>query len=108
MMNITVLPIILADAAANAPLSKVMNERLRRLANELEILLDNKLKSLKTHCDELVVYISYNSNYAIRWKIVNDVTFVVEDEVAKHCAALNYILWKGTPIYTPSPNKSDQ
>jgi undecaprenyl pyrophosphate synthase len=108
MMNITVLPIILADAASNAPLSKVMNERLKRLADELQNLLDNKMKSVKTHCDELVIYISYNSNYTIRWKIVNDVTFVVEDEVAKHCAALNYIVWKGTPIYTPNANKSDQ
>lgn len=103
-MNITVVPIILADAVPNAPLSKVMNERLRRLADELSSSLEKKLKSIKTNCEELVIYMSYNSNYAIRWKIVNDVTFIIEDEVAKHCASLNYILWKGTPIYTPTPD----
>jgi hypothetical protein len=105
MMNITVLPIILADAVPNAPLSKVMNDRLRRLADELRLALESKLKDLEVDAEELVIYMSYNGNYAIRWKVVNDVPTVVEDAVTKYCSSLNYLIWKGSPIYVPNSSK---
>ncbi|WP_228098905.1 hypothetical protein [Pedobacter sp. MC2016-24] len=98
MMTITVLAIIEPDIKPGAPLSKVMNERLVRVAAELQASLTDELED-SWDCEDLVVYMSYNSKYAIRWKIVNDVPPVVESEVARQCAKLGYILWKGSEIY---------
>jgi hypothetical protein len=98
MMTITVLAIIEPDIKPAAPLSKVMNERLVRLAAELQASLTDELAD-SWDCEDLVVYMSYNSKYAIRWKIVNDVPPVVESEVVRQCANLGYILWKGSEIY---------
>ena len=98
MMTITVLAIIEPDIKPAAPLSKVMNERLLRMAAELQASLSDELED-SWDCEDLVVYMSYNSKYAIRWKIVNDVPPVVESEVARQCAKLGYILWKGSEIY---------
>lgn len=98
MMTITVLAIIEPDIKPGAPLSKVMSERLVRLAAELQVSLTDELED-SWDCEDLVVYMSYNSKYAIRWKIVNDVPPVVESEVAGQCAKLGYILWKGSEIY---------
>ncbi|MBE9600902.1 hypothetical protein IM797_16425 [Pedobacter sp. MC2016-24] len=97
-MTITVLAIIEPDIKPGAPLSKVMNERLVRVAAELQASLTDELED-SWDCEDLVVYMSYNSKYAIRWKIVNDVPPVVESEVARQCAKLGYILWKGSEIY---------
>lgn len=98
-MTITVVPITEPELNPGAPLSKVMNERLRRLAAELQ---NQHLKALKRtgfNCEDLVIYISYNNKYNIRWKIVNDVPVAIEREVAEQCAQLGYILWKGSPVY---------
>ncbi|HWW40658.1 hypothetical protein [Pedobacter sp.] len=98
-MTITVLAVIEPDITAAAPLSKVMNERLRRLAAELQDQHLKNLKSIDSGCEDVVIYISYNTKYNIRWKIVNDVPSAIETEVAHQCALLGYILWKGSPIY---------
>jgi hypothetical protein len=50
--------------------------------------------------DDLVVYISYNSKYSVRWRVVNDVPKQVEDLVAEKCAALGYIKWKTVTVNT--------
>lgn len=98
MMTITVLAIIEPDIKPGLPLSKVMNERLVRFAAELQVSLADELED-SMDCDDLVVYMSYNSKYAVRWKIVNDVPAFVESEVARQCAKLGYILWKGSDVY---------
>ncbi|TDQ11580.1 hypothetical protein [Pedobacter metabolipauper] len=99
MMTITVLAILEPDPIPAPPLAKVMNERLKRLANELEHELSRSMDEIDSECEDLVVYISYNSKYTIRWKIVNDVPPKIEAEVARQCANLGYNLWKGSTIY---------
>lgn len=93
-MTITVVPIIEPDIKPAAPLAKVMNERLSRLAKELQ---DEHLKDLdhmEPLFEDVVIYLSYNSKYTIRWKIVNDVPEHAIIEVAAQCDRLGYIRWK--------------
>lgn len=92
-MIVTVLA-ILDDLNPTAPLAKVMKERLLRLANELQQIELKSLTSLEPLTDDVVVYISYNPKFTVRWRIVNDVPALVEKEVAERCAALGYIPWK--------------
>ncbi|MCD0490112.1 hypothetical protein LPB86_17865 [Pedobacter sp. MC2016-14] len=93
-MTVTVLAITEPEIKPAAPLSKVMNERLQRLA---KVLQDEHLSSLSTVeplYEDVVIYISYNKNYAVRWRIVNDVPIDTENRVAKECDKLGYIKWK--------------
>lgn len=98
MMTVTVLAIFEPDIKPAPPLAKVMNERLSRFAAELQASLSDELEDSRD-CDDLVIYISYNSKYAVRWKIVNDVPAFVASEVTGQCAKLGYILWKGSELY---------
>lgn len=93
-MKVTVLPIIESEAVPAAPLAKVMNERLRRLAMELRDIHLNELETIEPMFEDLVIYIGYNTKYSIRWKIVNDVPARIETIVADQCALLGYIRWK--------------
>ena len=93
-MTVTVLPIYETDFQPEASLAKVMNERLRNLAEELQ---NEHLKALSMageRSDDVVVYLSYNPKYTIRWRIVNDVPTQVEEYVAAKCAKLGFIKWK--------------
>ncbi|PYF70802.1 hypothetical protein [Pedobacter nutrimenti] len=99
MMTVTVLAIIESDTIPAAPLSKVMNERLRRFAAELQDKHLKDLDLLDPDCEDVVIYLGYDSKYNVRWKIVNDVSAAIESEVARHCALLGYVLWKGSTIY---------
>ena len=100
MITVTVVAIIENQTVPAQPLSKVMNERLQRFAKALEDSLSTRLRD-EQDCEDLVIYMSYNSKYAIRWKIVNDVPARVEMVAAKQCADLGYIVWKGTSVYNP-------
>lgn len=98
-MTVTVLPIIETETKPVAPLAKVMNERLTRLATELQ---DQHLKDLiaqEPMFGDLVIYISYNTKYSIRWKIVNDVDEHITRMVAEQCDKLGYIRWKAVSLY---------
>lgn len=95
-MTVTVLPILEPDTKPAAPLAKVMNERLIRFAKELQEIHLRSLESAEPLFEDVVVYISYNSKYSIRWKIVNDVPGNIEAEVAEQCGRLGYIKWKTT------------
>lgn len=95
-MTVTVLPIVEPDTKPAAPLAKVMNERLTRFAKELQEVHLKGLESAEPLFEDVVVYISYNSKYSIRWKIVNDVPANIEAEVADQCAKLGYIKWRTT------------
>ncbi|WP_129714915.1 hypothetical protein [Pedobacter sp. SYP-B3415] len=93
-MTVTVLPIFDTDFRPDAGLAKIMNERLRQAANALQ---DNHLKELVYQGqpdDDVVVYLSYNSKFSIRWRVVNDVPEEVEAFVAEVCGGLGYIPWK--------------
>jgi hypothetical protein len=98
MTSITVLAIIDFETKPSAPLTRMMNERLDRFAADLQAYLDLELHGRNSFGD-LVVYISYNSNYAVRWTIVNDVPDQISDLVARKCASLGYIVWKGVDLY---------
>ena len=96
-MTVTVLAIF-DEFNHNAPLAKVMKERLIRLATELQDVHLKSLANIEPLTDDVVVYISYNPKFTVRWRIVNDVPATVENEVASHCANLGYIVWKTATI----------
>jgi len=98
-MTVTVLPIIEPDAKPAVPLAKVMNERLKRLAAELESIHLKDLKSVEPMFEDVVIYMSYNSKYSVRWKIVNDVPEHVSSLVTEQCDKLGYIKWKEASLY---------
>jgi hypothetical protein len=98
MIDITVLAMIDVDPKPGTPLVKLMNERLSGLASDLKGYLQKEF-ALERECEDLIIYMSYNSKYAIRWKIVNDVPDRIQQEVAKRCGNLGYILWKELDLY---------
>lgn len=97
-MIITVLAILETDFKPEKALAKIMNDRLRRAATELQ---DNHLNSLSGRgfsSDDLIVYLSYSPKYKIRFRIVNDVSAEIEYFVAECCGRLGYTLWKANAI----------
>ena len=103
MNTITVLAIIDFEARPKAPLTRMMNERLERLAADLQVFLDKELHEV-TDCDDLTVYLSYNSSYAIRWRITNEVPEHVINVVANKCAQLGYVVWKSSDLHKFRPD----
>jgi hypothetical protein len=96
-MTVTVLAIF-DEFNPHAPLAKVLKERLIRLAKDLQ---ENHLKPLAQMPpmdDDVVIYLSYNLKYSIRWRIANDVPDFVEREVAHICALQGYNVWKTPTI----------
>ena len=93
-MVVTVVPIFEFEIQPAKPLEKVMTERLKRLANELQTIHLKDLEFVEPFLEDIVIYLSYNSKYTIRWRIANDVPKPVELSVADLCARLNYIYWK--------------
>lgn len=93
-MTVTVLAILETDFRPEFSLGKIMNERLKNAARELQEVHLKSLEALGKRDDDLVVYISYNPKYKIRWRVVNDVPKSVDDQVASICGDLGYIQWK--------------
>lgn len=98
MINVAVFPIIDFDRKPHTPLTRVMSERLERLAADLQLHLEKAFPDVG-RSENLMVYISYNSSYAVRWVIVNDVREDVSKIVAHICAELGYISWKSAGLY---------
>lgn len=92
-MTVTVLAILETDFVPQKSLAKIMNERLERTARELEEVHFKALSCQGFSDEDLVVYISYNSKYKIRYCIVNDVPADIQYFVAETCGRLGYILW---------------
>ncbi|MDQ1142687.1 hypothetical protein [Pedobacter agri] len=97
-MTVTVLTILETDFKPEKNLAKVMNDRLVRVAKELQEVHFKPLSGRGFSSDDLVVYISYNPKYKIRFRIVNDVPADIEYFVAECCGRLGYILWKANAI----------
>lgn len=93
-MIVTVVPIFDFEVQPAQTLKRVMTERLKRLADELQSTHLKELEFLEPFLADVVIYLSYNSKYTIRWRIANDVPKEVEIIVADVCARLNYIYWK--------------
>src|SRR5215217_3049721 len=96
--NVTVIAIIDFDKKPCAPLTKMMSERLNRFAIDLQNCLDLELKDDQTF-NNLVIYMSYNSSYAVRWTIVSDVPGRIQNMVAQKCTSLGYIVWKDVDLF---------
>jgi hypothetical protein len=97
-MTVTVVPIIEPDPKAAAPLAQVMRERLQKMALDLQNLHLKHMETVEPVFDDLVIYIGYNSKYAVRWRIVNDVPANIEYLTAQVCAKLGYIKWKTSTV----------
>ncbi|UKT65275.1 hypothetical protein [Pedobacter mucosus] len=97
-MTITVLAILETDFKPDLSLGKIMNERLKTAASDLQDIYLLPLVNEGQRSDDLVVYISYNSKYKIRWRIVNDVSEEIEKFVSNVCANHGYIQWKTNSI----------
>ena len=82
----------------HAPLAKVLKERLVRLAAELQNVSLKSLTFMPPMDGDVVVYLSYNLKYSVRWRIANDVPNYIEKEVAQVCANKGYIVWKTTTV----------
>lgn len=93
-MIVTVVPIFDFEIQPAQPLKKVMSARLKRLSEELQAIHLKDLEFVEPFLADVVIYLSYNPKYTIRWRIVNDVPKDVELAVADICARLNYIYWK--------------
>jgi hypothetical protein len=103
-MTVTVLAILETDFKPEKALAKVMNNRLQKEAKELQ---NNHLKSLSGRgfsADDLVIYLSYNPKYKIRFRIVNDVHADIEYLVAECCGRLGYILWRANAVGVSNEN----
>jgi hypothetical protein len=97
-MTVTVLAIF-DEFNPHAPLAKVLKERLVRLATELQDIHLKPLAQMPPMDDDVVIYLSYNLKYSVRWRIANDVPSFVEKEVTQICALQGYNIWK-----TPTVN----
>lgn len=100
MINVAVFPVIDFDGKPHAPLTRLMSERLERFAADLQLLLEKALPNVGI-CEHLMVYLSYNSSYAVRWVIANDVPAEVVKIVTDVCAELGYVSWKNVDLYKP-------
>lgn len=98
-MTVTVLPIIEPAPIPALPLAKVMNERLRRLAQELQETHLKGLNTVEPLYEDVVIYIGYNNKYNIRWKIVNDVPQEITTLITEQCDKLGYLKWKDVSLY---------
>ncbi|WP_025142306.1 hypothetical protein [Pedobacter jeongneungensis] len=97
-MTVTVLPIFETDFKPDASLGKIMNERLRIAAADLQDIHLQHLHAIGQRSDDVVVYLSYNPKYKMRWRVVNDVPEEVEGFVTQICGNLGYIQWKTAGI----------
>jgi hypothetical protein len=97
-MTVTVVPIFEPELKSGAPLAKVMQERLNRIAKELQDVHLRHMETVEPIFEDLVIYVSYNSKYSVRWRIVNDVSATAEALTAEVCAKLGYIKWKTATI----------
>ena len=93
-MIITVVPIFDFEVQPAQPLKKVMTARLKRLSEELKTIHLKDLEFVEPFLADVVIYLSYNLKYTIRWRIANDVPKDIELIVADVCARLNYIYWR--------------
>ena len=101
-MTVIVIPIFETEFKPQQSLAKIMNERLAHAGKALQ---QQHLKSLYGRgfsTDDLVIYLSYNPKYKIRYCIVNDVPADIQYFVAELCGRLGYILWRRTLVAAQS------
>jgi len=97
-MTVTVLAILETDFIPQKNLARVMNDRLERAARDLEQLHLKSLQGKGFSTDDLIVYLSYNPKYKVRFLVVNDVPADIEYFVNELCGRLGYLQWKTSLI----------
>lgn len=97
-MTVTVLAILETEFKPEKKLEKLMNERLKQIAKDLGDKHLQSLSGVGFSTDDLVIYISYNQKYKVRYRIVNDVPADIEYLVAETCGRLGFILWRSMPV----------
>ena len=97
-MTVTVLAILETDFKPDLSLGRIMNERLKIAAADLQDIHLQPLQALGQRSDDVVVYISYNPKYKIRWRVVNDVPEDIDNFVSQICGNLGYLHWKTAAI----------
>lgn len=97
-MTITVLAILETDFKPDPSLAKIMNEKLKAAASDMQNIYLLPLENVGQRSDDLVVYLSYNPKYKIRWRVVNDVSREVEVFVSTACGNQGFIQWKTAVI----------
>lgn len=100
-MTAAVLAILETDLVPQKSLARIMNERLKRAAKELEQVHLKSLSGRGFSPEDLIIYISYNPKYKIRYCIINDVPADIQYLVAELCGRLGYILWRRTLVSSP-------
>lgn len=93
-MVVTVLAILETDFVPDKALSRLMNERLQNAAAELRDIHLAFLSDVGERNADVIVYISYNPKYKIRFRVVNDVPRKIEDQVIDICGKLGYLHWR--------------
>jgi hypothetical protein len=93
-MVVTVLAILETDFIPDKALSKLMNERLQRAADELRDKHLAFLSDVGERNADVIIYISYNPKYKIRFRVVNDVPAKIEEQVIEICGTLGYLHWR--------------
>ncbi len=97
-MIVTVVPVFDSVTDRARPLWKVMEARLKKLAIELADVHLKKLKPEEPFLEDVVIYLSYNSKFSIRWKVVNDVPPFILQEVERVCRQQGYLEWKASTV----------
>jgi len=103
MIDVTVLAMTEREPKPGTPLLRLMNERLTGFARDLQVYLQKEFKADKQPGD-LVIYLSYNSKYTVRWKIVSDVPEYIQEKTSRICGNLGYIPWMAFDLYAFKTN----
>ncbi|MNK54385.1 hypothetical protein D3C87_733700 [compost metagenome] len=90
-MKVTVNAILETEFRQDPALARIMNNRLQRAAQELQDLHLRDLCGLRSTVHNLIIHLSYNQKYKIRYRILNDVPAAVEFMVAERSGKLGYI-----------------
>ncbi|QNN43778.1 hypothetical protein [Pedobacter roseus] len=93
-MVVTVLAILETDFVPDKALSRLMNGRLQQAADELRDQHLAFLADVGERNDDIIIYISYNPKYKIRFRVVNDVPAKIENQVIDVCGMLGYLHWQ--------------
>ena len=97
-MTVIVLRILETEFKLDKALASIMNNRLKNFASELVNVHLKSLSGRGFSTDDLIIYISYNQKYKIRYRIVNDVPADIEYFVAELCGRLGFILWRTNSV----------
>jgi hypothetical protein len=93
-MKVRVVAILDTEFKQEPALAKIMNNRLQTAAKELQEFHLTSLHERRSTADCLMIHLSYNQKYKVRYSIIGEVPADIEYLVAERCNRLGYILYK--------------